>query len=70
MLSHDETEHVGGDDGIDDQSSSFANSGCHEAEYELEAVESTTAGWHVCEGLEGEFISFDQHALMYQRLID
>jgi hypothetical protein len=35
-----------------------------EAEYELEAIESITASWHVCEGLEGGFISFDQHALM------
>jgi hypothetical protein len=30
-----------------------------EAEYELEAVELTTAAVHVCEGLEGGLISFD-----------
>jgi hypothetical protein len=34
------------------------------AEYELEAVELITAEVGVCEGLEGGFISFDQHALM------
>jgi hypothetical protein len=40
------------------------NRGPQEAEYELEAVELTTAHVQVCEGLEGGFISFDQHALM------
>jgi hypothetical protein len=35
-----------------------------EAEYELEAVDLTTPLIHVCGGLEGGFISFDQHALM------
>jgi hypothetical protein len=52
--------------------SSFAEAQ-QEAEYELEAIEITTAGLHVCEGLEGGFISFDQHALMLStidRLVD
>jgi hypothetical protein len=35
-----------------------------EAEYELEGIEITTAHVQVCEGLEGGFISFYQHALM------
>jgi hypothetical protein len=45
-----------------------------EAEHELEALELTTARVHVCEGLEGGFISFDQHALIastiYKSLVD
>jgi hypothetical protein len=35
-----------------------------EAAYELEAIELTTAHVHEHEGVEGGFISFDQHALM------
>jgi hypothetical protein len=29
----------------------------------IEAIELTTASWYTCEGLEGGFLSFDQHAL-------
>jgi hypothetical protein len=39
-----------------------------EAEYEIEAIELTTAVTHVYEGLEGGFISFDQHALMFSTI--
>jgi hypothetical protein len=39
------------------------NRGTQEAEDELEALELTTAAVRGCEGLEGGFISFDQHAL-------
>jgi hypothetical protein len=63
MLSHDEAEHGGGDGGID-QANHLQNRAQQEAEYELEAIETTTAEVEVCEGLEGGFISFDQHALM------
>jgi hypothetical protein len=62
--SHHEVGHVEVDDGIDDQSSSFGNRAQREAEYELEDIELTTAGVGAREGLEGGFISFDQHALM------
>jgi hypothetical protein len=40
------------------------NSAQQEAEHELEAIELATAAIGGCEGLEGGFISFDQHALM------
>jgi hypothetical protein len=40
-----------------------------EAEYELEAIELTTAALGACEGLEGGFISFDQHALMLSTIV-
>jgi hypothetical protein len=44
-----------------------------EAGYELEAINLTTAALGHCAGLEGGFISFDEHALMLstiERLID
>jgi hypothetical protein len=37
--------------------------------FELEAIELTTAVVHVCEGLEGGFISFDQRALMLSTIV-
>jgi hypothetical protein len=40
-----------------------------EAGYELEAIELITPLTHVCEGLEGGFISFDQHALMLSTIL-
>jgi hypothetical protein len=45
------------------------NSARQEAEYEIEDFETTTASWHMCEGLEGGFISFDQHALMLSTIV-
>jgi hypothetical protein len=63
MLSHDEAEHVEVDDGIY-KAQHLLNRAQQEAEYELEAIELTTAAPHVCGGVRGGFISFDQHALM------
>jgi hypothetical protein len=40
------------------------------AAYELEAIELTTTEVGVCEGLEGGFISFEQHALMSSTIYD
>jgi hypothetical protein len=40
-----------------------------EAEYELEAIELTTAGVRVCEGLEGGFMSIHHHALMLSTIV-
>jgi hypothetical protein len=40
-----------------------------EAEYELEAIELTTAALGVCEGLEGGFISFDPCALQLLTIV-
>jgi hypothetical protein len=72
-VSHDEAEHVAVDDGTT-KAHHLLNRAQQEAEGELEAVELTTDPVHVCEGLEGGFISFDQHALMlttiYSSLID
>jgi hypothetical protein len=45
------------------------NSVQQESEYELEAIELTTAEVRVLEGLEGGFISFDQHALMLSTIV-
>jgi hypothetical protein len=45
------------------------NSGLQEAEYELEAIELTTAVVGVYEGVEGGFMSFDQHALMLSTIV-
>jgi hypothetical protein len=71
-VSHDEAEHVEVDDG-NETKLFLLNRAQQEAEYELEAIELTTDVIHEHEGLEGGFISFDQHALMLstiERLID
>jgi hypothetical protein len=39
------------------------------AGYELEAIEFTTSAVGGCEGLEGGFITFDQHALMLSTIV-
>jgi hypothetical protein len=63
-VSHDESEHSEVEKTLPTKAFHLANRAQQEAEYELEAVELTTARIHGHEGLEGGFISFDLHALM------
>jgi hypothetical protein len=48
---------------------SLLNRAQQEAEHETEAVELTTTVTRVCGGLEGGFMSFDQHALMLSTFV-